>query len=598
MARIHRFSIASFLLVFFASSSVFAQSSVHLAAVKAVGETVVSQAPVQPLVTVMITSQDEVFQDLKFILGEGKNGSKAYGKLKSLLWDEYIIGDDPKKPVMDTQKPAGAVLFLEKSKLKTIFFVPVKDVAMFFDTLADLGVTAKKEGGGFYKVSELFQGYARFSDGYVYFAESKQALLQKIPAPAELFKDFLAKKYDIAARINGEAVSMEDRRAAFGEVHKEMLAAIKPLQEEAEVDFKIREAFIKFQLDEIERFFAESKSIELGWTTDVPNKVGKVHIELEALPETELAKTVAVLEQTDGKANAAQPTDHVSFGSSHFVFDEMRKGHLKNLLTRFREKLHVEIAGDKKLTAADKKAAKQVGDVIFDLLDANTEAGSLKGWLKVIKNAEGKHTLVDQTTVANADDVVKMLKKSGAAQMNVDADPAGNADIHKVELPGELSGLKGQFGDDLSLYFATGKNALKNRIWVSMGHDAVNVLKQAIAANEEQSPVAFQFRVDVGSWVDALTDPEKKKPAVKPKKKKFARKRRGSRSRKTKTKKKGTDVERIAWEILGKATDDILLFSLEKVDENRVEINERIDTGLLRFVGEVLAKEINASLPD
>ncbi|TWU14642.1 hypothetical protein CA54_35110 [Symmachiella macrocystis] len=604
MARIFHLMFASFVLVALAAPSVSAQEETPAPVTEAAAETQAAETEPAaaaepqgsgPLVTFMFTNANEFLADLKFLMGKGHDEDKALENLQLLLLDPYLVGLDPKNPPVPSDKPSGAVVYLEDAKLQTVLFFPVQNEAEFFDTISDVGIDNEEVGGGFYAISgEVFpNSHARLANGYVYFAESKALLLRDLPKPEELFHDFLEKKYDVAAHIDGSSTSIEQRRDAFKEFRKETTGSLKKLKDEEELDFQIRKSVVEFQLDEIERYFSESKTIELGWTTDVEGKRGVVHIELEALPDTELAKTIEVLEQTDGDANTTVTKDYVSYSSTHFLFDKMRQEHMLAISKLLRDKAHQLIGEDEQIADADKENAKKVSDLIFSLLDANTNEGTLFGWMKVLKNEEKQHTLLGQTTVKNVPQIATILTDSGVAELNVDK-VADKADIHKVAIYGDYDGLKGQFGDDLAIYIATGAGELQDRVWVGMGHNAVAEIKKAIEANEAAGPVAAQLRIKVGSWVDALIDPESKKAEAPAKKSK--RPRRGRRRARGAKKKEAYDIGRIAWQTLGNVEDDILVLTLEKVAENRVVVHEDIDTGLLRFIGKVLAQEINANL--
>lgn len=589
MARILHRTITPVLLLLISATSLFAQSEAVETA--------------QPLMTVMVADADEVSADMKFILGEGKDAEKAFSAFNDII-GTFLVG-------VDRTKPFGVMLFVKDGEARMVYFLPVKnpevgmpgkdgkpqkDEDLFLRNISEVGVESTEDKGGFYNIGgDIVKGFARKVGSYIFFAEAKEDLLQKLPVPEELCADLLTKKYDVALKIDGAVATTEERRKIITKLRSESLAALKPVEEEKEIDFEIRKEVTIGFFDELERFFAESKSIELAWTTDREAQKGKFHVELEAMPETPLAETIAVLQQTDGKAHESTSSNIATFGSSHFVFDEMRRNHIQNLLGLLRKRTHLDITSDSKLKNGNKDKAGKIADLIFDLLIANNEEGKLNGWLKVVKNEEGQHTLIDQTAVTDASEVAGAIEESGVAEKMADA-AIGDVDVYRIELPGTNEGLKRQFGEDVSLYFATGKNDLKNRVWVGMGVDALAALKAAIAENKSESNVAFQVRVDVGSWVDALVDESKKKPEVKePPKRKFRRRttKKSSKDSKSKKTKKGIDLGRFAWLTLGTAEDDIIIFALEKVGENKVEVNETVDTGIFRFLGKVLAEEIN-----
>ena len=240
------------------------------------------------------------------------------------------------------------------------------------------------------------------------------------------------------------------------------------------------------------------------------NSKGKLHVDLEALPETSLAKTIAVLEQTDGDARNKFPAEFDTYASSHFYFDEMRKKHLNKLLDLSRQKTEIRIQEDEQIAQADKANAKKISDLLYKLLEANTTEGALLGWVKGIKNKESQNTFLGQMTVGSSANSVALFEESGVVEMNVDS-VENQADIHKMKLYGDFAGLKTHVGDDLSVYFATGLGDRSQRLWFAIGRDAVAQLKKAVEANEAESPVAAQYRVKLSPWIDALTDPGKEK---------------------------------------------------------------------------------------
>ena len=87
---------------------------------------------------------------------------------------------------------------------------------------------------------------------------------------------------------------------------------------------------------------------------------------------------------------------------------------------------------------------------------------------------------------------------------------------------------------------------------------------------------------------------EVKKPA---RKAPFKRRRRTASGSSSKKKKKEVDIDQVVREILLPATDDVLTFSLQKVAVDRVQVREVIDTGLLRFGGRVIGKQVLIELP-
>src|SRR5262249_3010824 len=82
------------------------------------------------------------------------------------------------------------------------------------------------------------------------------------PTPADLLKG-----QDLVVVIDGTDHTPAARREAFAKAKSEMLGALKKTDGEAEAAFALRKAVTEHQLAEVERFFADSSKISLGWTT-------------------------------------------------------------------------------------------------------------------------------------------------------------------------------------------------------------------------------------------------------------------------------------------------------------------------------------------
>ena len=106
--------------------------------------------PSKPLVSMMMTNTDEFFADLSAMMGKEKESKDALEKIHIVL-DPFIDGLDPGNPAMNKNKPFGAVIYLEDSKLKTVFFFPVENMDEFLIGIDGVGILSKKDSGGFYK---------------------------------------------------------------------------------------------------------------------------------------------------------------------------------------------------------------------------------------------------------------------------------------------------------------------------------------------------------------------------------------------------------------------------------------------------------------
>ncbi|HTI50768.1 MAG TPA: hypothetical protein VL475_07450, partial [Planctomycetaceae bacterium] len=250
----------------------------------------------KPVITVVLPSADALFEDLKLpfdLVGD----EKGYKTLKETI-EVFLVG-------VDTATPSGVRVYSSGGALPYVLTLPVKnakDLKEFLTNLWDLdlkttpppapalvpqvpkAVEAKRRTLKLEKDERLmfglYDGYLRFeaAAGTVHISELLEDVKNaKGPLPVELLKG-----RDLVALIDGSLQKPEDRRSAFAKARKEVLGAVTKGEKEEDSEFALRKALAEQQIDEIERFFAESSKIELGWTTSAEEKNAKMALDLSA----------------------------------------------------------------------------------------------------------------------------------------------------------------------------------------------------------------------------------------------------------------------------------------------------------------------------
>jgi hypothetical protein len=189
-------------------------------------------------------------------------------------------------------------------------------------------------------------------------------------------------------------------------------------------------------------------------------------------------------------ANVKPPAKPVATGRLNFPIDPLRAGHLTQFYKTFRPVLTKRLDGNATLKEADQKAAaKQVGDLVIDLLDAGIAVGAVDGFLDLTDAGDGKHSLLFGIRAANgqkADQVVDLFPKIWPG-FKVDRKVAevGGASLHTLTLPEKrLPRFQKFFPGESLIHVATSKDA----VWVAIGSNAQADLTAAINATAEPAP--------------------------------------------------------------------------------------------------------------
>ena len=318
--------------------------------------------------------------------------------------------------------------------------------------------------------------------------------------------------YDMGANaknLKTDAKSIKLRREWVQAQAKELLAAVKKKEGESDDDFAMRKLLLELQFEEAERFYAEAEELEVGWKMNLAKMTGRVDLNLSAIKDTSLAKSIELLGVKPSHFAGIPRSENaiLSLRVNH-PLDDMRKKNGLRFFTAMYNRQLAKIKADTRRSADEKKAAKQAADLVFGILRANLEAGIFDIFAEVHPNA-GKQTAlsgfatVDGTKMV---DVLKLFPKThkGAA-VKLDIAKQGTVRIHKVTIKPTKDAIFDTFVGGDSVYIGTSKGA----VWFAAGPKALLELTTAIKSKDD--PPKFKAEdpfvdvyVKVGSWLDFL----------------------------------------------------------------------------------------------
>jgi hypothetical protein len=562
----------------FASSASFAQQA---------------PPPHAPQISSALISGDELMSDLKYLTElAGPNGVKGWKLLKQIL-ESFAQGVDLTKPIVQ-----DGLLSKDSYDLRYHFplIPPPPGKKLGFQFIANLAGVDVKVGRqlapGLNQVSGTFLGLIRIHNGHASFAEKLGHLPANMQNPAIAIAPLLAKKFDFGLMIKNEKVDAADckaRRADFQKAKDEMLAGLKPDAGESSVDFDLRKALLQYQLAEAERFIAESKLLMLGWTTDVPQKQGRLDLELSAILKSSLDVSANLLGQTPSMfSSVPRANDAILSGRLNFVLDQLRNDNAAGMLPLLRASRAKRISTSQH-SAEKETAMKKASDLAIDMLTDGAKAGVIDGMIEVTQAAGEKVNVVFGVKTVNgirARDIVELIPLiSSNWKVQLDAEAIGDVKIHVVT-PEKVEEIELPIGPAMPIYVGSSENA----IWIACGSKSLDQLKAAIGVagkgDDKAKSTFFSLFGKVGPWIKLLDERQTRLDGAAPAK--------TLTTEETAATKKRGEHRRLAIEAFT-AGQDTFEIKLDAV-AGKVTGSTRLDEGILRFIGAEIAKFSNEKL--
>ncbi len=579
------------------------------------GTTFAQQAPPPhaPAIHGALLSGDELVADLKFLTELAPNGANGWKLLKQVL-DTFMDGTDPSKPVI-----VDVILNSTGSETRTYF--PVKDPAgkplgqKFLANLEGFGIKSKRLAAGLFQLGggdkvdpqAVYNGFLRVLSvpiNYAVIASSRNGLPANLtdPTKGKAVAALLAKKLDLGLMIKNEkqtAADQDARKKDFQKVKDNLTAGLKQQVDESAETFELRKGTLTHNLDELERFIAESAELVFGWTTDSGKREGRIDFELSAIAGTSLETSAKLLGQAPGMfASVPRSTDAMLSGRINFPLDEMRKTHAVGAIVLARASASKTIDSEKDKTDDWKEATKAASNLWFDMLQTGVNAGAVEGMIEVSQAPGEKLNLVFGIKSPSGNDLKPILelipKMKSDAKVQLDLEKVGDVSIHSITMPIADADIEEAFGKDAVLYVGTGPTAW----WVAIGGKSLEQLKAAIdavgKANEADASNFLTLYVKASPWIELIDARSARRDGTDSAKKDPAKKLTDDEAAAAKAKRDREAVRKLALEAFkpGKDTWETKLVA----KDGKVTGTTRFDEGILRFIGSAISKFSNENL--
>lgn len=369
-----------------------------------------------PTVSVMVKSTQELEDDLKFVVtSSGPKGAAQWQNIKGIL-PVFLGGIDPVKPIR-------VDLVFINGAMELRFVIPYaqpNENALVANVVSFAG--AKRERRlkkGFFRITGPAFGcdLRVIPGGYAIISSNPALVPASFKGPLIPITPLMDAGYDLGAIVKNSAKDAADRKQVMTGFRKDVEGSLKQKDGESKEEFEIRQVGLRLNLDELERLFVESDQLMLGWTTDAPKKEGRLNLELSALPDTDLAKTIAALAADPSLFAAVKRSDDtIFFGRVNHSLDAMRQANITEILKLLRAQADVEIDKSPLAKAEHKEALKEAGSVIFDILTDGTAMGVVDGFVNV-EQVDGDRVISGGIRVADsaaAQKVLDALQKTDA----------------------------------------------------------------------------------------------------------------------------------------------------------------------------------------
>src|SRR5690606_4264293 len=206
-------------------------------------------------------------------------------------------------------------------------------------------------------------------------------------------------------------------------------------------------------LERIGALYRDARRITFGWITDVEKQSSRADLYGEGLPDTDLAKLIEMLAAEHSRfAVLPMPEDPAAAVRINLPFDEFLKGQLSESYKLYRPVAHEKIDASETFTSEEKAPAKQISDLLIDMLTEGIELGRIDLAIDMTRTTAGPHVIVVGIRAADgkkADEIVKLIPQAfDAWKAEMDVETVEETAIHTLDLSGDLpQALIDTFGD-------------------------------------------------------------------------------------------------------------------------------------------------------
>ncbi len=449
-----------------------------------------AQQAQRPVAIVSISPLERLLKDTSYLL-KACNVPEV-GGLVSIMANQYTQG-------IDQSKPIGVSVSLEGPMPSVVVFLPVTDRQKFFGALAGMGIEPDDLGDGMFEFDANGQSvYAKDSQGWLFIAQSEQALATLPADPAKLL-GALPQQYNVAVNLDLQALPPEMKQMAIDQMRiglERGMAEQRGLSADELAKAKeLSEANIK----QLEQLINDTDKVIVGWNIEAPKQHVYFDLAAQFVSGSKSASQIAVMQNLKSDFTALPtPGSAVNFRFTSKIAEEEKASQIMNLRNSMAQAVQ-------QIPEKDRPMAKQILDGLTKVMEQTIQEGDFDGAGSVSldddtfravlggKVADGRALEAELKRVAAA-----VSGKPGAPEFKFATGTYKEMTLHSVRFPLKSNDriVQKAFGDAILLSVATADKAFM----ISVDPTGDTALKAAIdrmgsATGKEVSPMEATIEV-------------------------------------------------------------------------------------------------------
>ncbi len=278
-----------------------------------------------PVAVVAVSSYDDVLNTIDSfgrLADRPQLRQMAEGTVAAYTGGRGLVG-------VDVAKPWGLAFQSHSGSWEVTVLVPVQDFPALLESLQLLSPAGMPEiEPGVYKLDNP-RGtvFVTLRDSFAVFVQTAEQF-DRVPASPSDLLDELTREYDVAARVDMQALPRKYRTMVIEQLHQGAKLGLRKLPNESEEQFVARRRMTKTQLAQLTTVIDETKHVTLGWKMNPESDSTLLDFSLTGIEGSKLAKQSASWKDVRSRFNGFLPDDaSLTFGlTSPIAVEDVRQG--------------------------------------------------------------------------------------------------------------------------------------------------------------------------------------------------------------------------------------------------------------------------------
>ncbi|RMF44125.1 MAG: hypothetical protein D6753_03380 [Planctomycetota bacterium] len=410
----------------------------------------------QPVALISIAPLDGVLNNTSYML-RACNVPEMSG-LVTIMANQYSQG-------LDRSKPLGALVTLQDGIPTAMIFLPMVDRDQFFGALAGAGIEPDDLGDGLFEIDTGGQVvYAKHAGNWMFIAQTEDALAN-VPADPERLLGDLPQRYDLAVRLNVQALPAEMKSMATEQIRigfeRSVAAQANQSPEEAESAREMGEASLK----QIEELIRDTEQFILGWKVDSTARKTYLDAAAQFVAGSKLAQQCEDAKSlTTRYGKFVLPDAALEFRYASVINDPTDKAVAKNNLRSSMQQIQQQIENSGDVPEPAVAVLEGLLDSIADVMEKTIDEGVFEGagsvsladnTLRVLLGGR----LADGHALAAAfkEAIDKVPPSNRDVKVEFDYDSYGGYQLHRISGPIKIAdpAARAALGDNLTIILGT-----------------------------------------------------------------------------------------------------------------------------------------------